>query len=137
MAIEPRPRVAIIGGFFNLDANPKLGQEAREYTKALGHALAGAGFGLVVYFSTTSLWSPTLCVGSWLRYLLASLDPVSTCATRKTAWSGEVRGTGHQNDAVSRGRFSRSELGGPVLSFPRGTRRRGRCVADGWGSVHP
>ena len=83
MADEPRPRVAVVGGFYDLDADPQLGQEARDYAQALGRTLAEPVLGSSSTSRTTSRWSPTSCVGSWLRYLLASLHPASTCATRK------------------------------------------------------
>lgn len=43
MANGPTPRVAVVGGFYDLDANAQLGQEVREYAKALGRALAEIG----------------------------------------------------------------------------------------------
>jgi hypothetical protein len=55
--------VAIVGGFYNLDANQQLGQEAREYAQALGRALAKADFGLVVYFSDDKSLEPHVVHG--------------------------------------------------------------------------
>ena len=84
MADESRPRVAAIGGFYDLDKNVQLGQEARKDAEEIGRAIAEAGCGLVVYFSDDkSLGNHTLCAGSWLRFLLVSLGPASTCATPK------------------------------------------------------
>lgn len=64
MTDEPRPRVAIIGGFYDLDAtDPKLGQEARDYAQELGRELAKAGFGIVVYFSNDLSLEPHVVSG--------------------------------------------------------------------------
>jgi hypothetical protein len=63
MIDEPRPRVAVIGGFYDLDANPQLGQDARLYAQALGRALAEAGFGIVVYFSNDKSLEPHVVRG--------------------------------------------------------------------------
>ena len=63
MADEPRPRVAVIGGFYDLDTNPQLGQEAREYARTLGRSLAETGFGLVVYFSDDKSLEPHVVSG--------------------------------------------------------------------------
>ncbi len=63
MSAEPRPRVAVVGGFFDLDADPVLGQEAREYAQSLGRSLAESGFGLVVYFSDDKSLEPHVVSG--------------------------------------------------------------------------
>lgn len=64
MADERKPRVAVIGGFYDLDtANRQLGQSARVYAEQLGAALAGAGFGLVVYFSDDKSLEPHVVRG--------------------------------------------------------------------------
>lgn len=71
MADEPKPRVAIVGGFYDLDdKDPKLGQEARDYAEALGRSLAEKGFGLVVYFSTDQSLEPHV-----VRGFVAALPP--------------------------------------------------------------
>lgn len=70
MADEPRPRVATIGGFYDLDSDVALGQEAREYAVQLGRALAEANFGLVVYFSDDQSLEPHV-----VRGFVAALDP--------------------------------------------------------------
>jgi hypothetical protein len=63
MADEPKPRVAVVGGFYDLDADPQLGRDAREYAQALGRALAEAGFGVVVYFSEDKSLEPHVVRG--------------------------------------------------------------------------
>lgn len=70
MADEPRPRVAVIGGFYDVDADLQLGQEAREYAQGIGRALAEAGFGLVVYFSNDKSLEPHV-----VRGFVAALPP--------------------------------------------------------------
>jgi hypothetical protein len=62
--------VAVVGGFYNLDGDPKLGHEAREYAQALGRTLAEAGFGLVVYFSNDKSLEPHV-----VRGFVAALPP--------------------------------------------------------------
>lgn len=68
MADERKPRVAIIGGFHELDA--VSGRDAREYAQALGGSLAEAGFGLVVYWSEDSSLEPHV-----VRGFVAALPP--------------------------------------------------------------
>jgi hypothetical protein len=70
MADEKRPRVAVIGGFYNLDANTQLGKEARDYAQSLGRALTETGFGLVVYFSNDKSLEPHVVHG-----FVAALPP--------------------------------------------------------------
>lgn len=70
MAGEPRPRVAVVGGFYDLDADPQVGQDAREYAQALGRALAETGFALVVYFSNDKSLEPHV-----VRGFVAALPP--------------------------------------------------------------
>jgi hypothetical protein len=65
-----RPRVAVVGGFYALDANSQLGREAREYAETLGRALAEAGFGIVVYFSNDKSLEPHV-----VRGFVAALPP--------------------------------------------------------------
>src|SRR5262245_19264850 len=138
MADETRPRVAVIGGFYDLDADVQAGKAARDYAETLGRTLAEAGFGLVVYFSNDQSLEPHV-----VRGFVAALPPDESApridVRYSEAQSGQVR-FAEQNSRgkpVSRGRrFSGSELGGPVLSLPRGTRQRGRRAADGWGAVH-
>ena len=91
MADEPRPRVAVIGGFYGLDAaDPKLGQDARNYAQALGRALAEAGFGLVVYFSNDQSLEPHV-VSGFVSAL--PLGYTTTCidARYSEAQRGQVR----------------------------------------------
>ena len=59
MPNKPRPRVAVIGGFFHLAQDEK----AREYAQEIGRALAQAGFGLVVYFSDEQSLEPHVVRG--------------------------------------------------------------------------
>jgi hypothetical protein len=61
MATAERAYVAIIGGFFDLDATTKA--EAKAYGKEIGQALAEAGFGLLVYFSDESSLEPHVVEG--------------------------------------------------------------------------
>ncbi len=63
MANEPRPRVAVIGGFYELDTKGDLGQQARTYAISLGRALAENGFALVVYFSNDNSLEPHVVQG--------------------------------------------------------------------------
>jgi hypothetical protein len=70
MADETRPRVAVVGGFYDLDADLQLGHEAREYAQALGRTLAETGFGLVVYFSNDKSLEPHV-----VRGFVAALPP--------------------------------------------------------------
>lgn len=64
MANERRPRVAVIGGFYDLDVKePQQGERARIYARELGEALANAGFGLVVYFSNDKSLEPHVVSG--------------------------------------------------------------------------
>lgn len=87
MADEPRPRVAVVGGFFDLDADPKLGQEAREYAQALGRTLAEAGFGLVVYFSNDKSLEPHV-----VRGFVAALPPGESAPCIDVRYSEAQRG---------------------------------------------
>lgn len=59
---EARPRVAVVGGFYDLDADPQLGKEAHEYAQTLGRALAETGFALVVYFSNDKSLEPHVSI---------------------------------------------------------------------------
>ena len=63
MADELRPRVAVVGGFYDLDADLQVGQEARDYAQGLGRALAESGFGLTVYFSDDKSLEPHVVRG--------------------------------------------------------------------------
>jgi len=83
MADEPRPRVAVVGGFYDLDADPKLGQDAREYAEELGRSLAETGFGLVVYFSNDKSLEPHVVRGFVAALPPGDQLPALTCATRK------------------------------------------------------
>jgi len=87
MADEPRPRVAVVGGFYDLDADPQLGQEAREYAQALGRTLAEAGFGLVVYFSNDKSLEPHV-----VRGFVAALPPGESAPCIDVRYSEAQRG---------------------------------------------
>jgi hypothetical protein len=86
----PRPRVAVIGGFYDSDTDPKLGDEAREYAKLLGRALAEGGFGLVVYFSNDKSLEPHVVSG-----FVAALPPAGSASCIDVRYSeaqlGQVR----------------------------------------------
>lgn len=90
MANEPRPRVAVVGGFYDLDDDPKLGKEARDYAEALGRSLAETGFGLVVYFSNDKSLEPHV-----VRGFVAALPPTESTpcidVRYSEAQSGQVR----------------------------------------------
>lgn len=82
-----RPRVAIVGGFYDLDnANPQLGQEARAYAEKLGAALAKAGLGLVVYFSDDKSLEPHV-----VRGFVAALPAGETAACIDVRYSEAQR----------------------------------------------
>jgi hypothetical protein len=85
VAGEARPRVAIIGGFYELDG--RLGQEAREYAEALGRSLAEAGFGLVVYWSEDASLEPHV-----VRGFVAALPPGETAPCIDVRYSEAQRG---------------------------------------------
>jgi hypothetical protein len=85
VAVEPRPRVAIIGGFYELDG--QLGQEAREYAQALGRSLAEAGFGLVVYWSEDESLEPHV-----VRGFVAALPPGESTPCIDVRYSEAQRG---------------------------------------------
>ena len=87
MADEPRPRVAVVGGFYDLDADPQLGQEAREYAQALGRTLAETGFGLVVYFSNDKSLEPHV-----VRGFVAALLPGESAPCIDVRYSEAQRG---------------------------------------------
>jgi hypothetical protein len=87
MADEPRPRVAVVGGFYNLDTDLQLGQEAREYAQALGRTLAEAGFGLVVYFSNDKSLEPHV-----VRGFVAALPPGESAPCIDVRYSEAQRG---------------------------------------------
>jgi hypothetical protein len=79
--------VAVIGGFYNLDANPQLGKEARDYAQALGRALAETGFGLVVYFSNDKSLEPHVVHG-----FVAALPPGESGSCIDVRYSEAQRG---------------------------------------------
>ncbi len=87
MADEPKPRVAVVGGFYGLDADPPVGQEAREYAQALGRALAETGFGLVVYFSNDKSLEPHV-----VRVFVAALPPGESAPCIDVRYSEAQRG---------------------------------------------
>jgi hypothetical protein len=87
MAVEPRPRVAVVGGFYDLDVDSQLGQEAREYARALGRTLAEAGFGLVVYFSDDKSLEPHV-----VRGFVAALPPGESAPCIDVRYSEAQRG---------------------------------------------
>ena len=60
---EARPRVAVVGGFYDLDADPQLGKEAhRVRADARPRAYAETGFALVVYFSNDKSLEPHVSI---------------------------------------------------------------------------
>ncbi len=87
MANEKRPRVAVIGGFYDLDQDPQIGKEAREYAEALGRALAENGFGLVVYFSNDKSLEPHI-----VRGFVAALPPGESGSCINVRYSEAQRG---------------------------------------------
>ena len=87
MANEPRPRVAVVGGFYDLDADPKLGKDARDYAEALGRSLADSGFGLVVYFSNDKSLEPHV-----VRGFVAALPAGESAACIDVRYSEAQRG---------------------------------------------
>ena len=87
MADEARPRVAIIGGFYDLDNDPSLSNEAREYAQSLGRALAEAGFGLVVYYSDDKSLEPHI-----VRGFVAALPPGESTPCIDVRYSEAQRG---------------------------------------------
>src|SRR5262245_10074345 len=90
MADETRPRVAVIGGFYDLDADVQAGKAARDYAETLGRTLAEAGFGLVVYFSNDQSLEPHV-----VRGFVAALPPDESApridVRYSEAQSGQVR----------------------------------------------
>jgi len=82
-----RPRVAVVGGFYALDANAGLGKQAREYAQELGGALAQAGFGLVVYFSNDKSLEPHV-----VRGFVAALPADESTACIDVRYSEAQRG---------------------------------------------
>lgn len=70
-----------------LDADPKLGQEAREYAQLLGRALAETGFGLVVYFSNDKSLEPHVVSG-----FVDALPPGETTPCIDVRYSEAQRG---------------------------------------------
>lgn len=91
MANDRRPRVAVIGGFYDLDADdPQQGKDAREYARELGQALANAGFGLVVYFSNDKSLEPHVVSG--FVAAMSTDEPEAAIDVRySSAQQGEVR----------------------------------------------
>jgi hypothetical protein len=87
MADEIRPRVAVVGGFYDLDADAQLGHEAREYAQTLGRTLAEAGFGLVVYFSNDKSLEPHV-----VRGFVAALPPGESAPRIDVRYSEAQRG---------------------------------------------
>lgn len=87
MANEPRPRVAVIGGFYDLDKDPQLGREARDYAQTLGRTLAENGFGLVVYFSNDQSLEPHV-----VRGFVAALPPEESARCIDVRYSEAQRG---------------------------------------------
>jgi hypothetical protein len=79
--------VAVVGGFYDLDANVQLGREAREYAQMLGRTLAEAGFGLVVYFSNDKSLEPHV-----VRGFVAALPPGESAPRIDVRYSEAQRG---------------------------------------------
>lgn len=94
MALGTKPRVAVVGGFYALDADeksgklaPGFGRSARDYAQDLGGALAEAGFGLVVYFSNDQSLEPHV-----VRGFVAALPPDESTACIALRYSEAQRG---------------------------------------------
>jgi hypothetical protein len=90
MVDQRRPRVAVVGGFFNLDrSDAALGRDARVYAETLGAALAEAGFGLVVYFSDDLSLEPHVVRG-FVAALTADVSEACIDVRYSEAQRGEV-----------------------------------------------
>lgn len=76
MAVAEPAFVAVIGGFFDLDASRKA--KAKLYARELGQALVQAGLGLVVYFSDEDSLEPHVVEG----YVAALPNDASTRCIR-------------------------------------------------------
>jgi hypothetical protein len=116
MADEIRPRVAVVGGFYDLDADQQLGREARDYAQALGRTLAEAGFGLVVYFSNDKSLEPHV-----VRGFAAALPPGESAPRIDVRYSeaqlGQVRFE-EQDDKTRAKLFHEDTFPGPNWEAP-------------------
>jgi hypothetical protein len=116
MADEIRPRVAVVGGFYDLDADQQLGREARDYAQALGRTLAEAGFGLVVYFSNDKSLEPHV-----VRGFAAALPPGESAPRIDVRYSeaqlGQVRFE-EQDDKTRAKLFHEDAFPGPNWEAP-------------------
>lgn len=94
MSTGTRPRVAIVGGFYLLDADEQAGgipagsgKSARDYAEELGGALADAGFDLVVYFSNDQSLEPHV-----VRGFAAAIPPGEASARIAVRYSEAQQG---------------------------------------------
>jgi hypothetical protein len=86
MADTSIPFVAVVGGLWNLE--PKIAAEAKNAARAIGEALAKAGFGLVVYLSDERALEPYVVSG----YVAALPDGAGTIRVRYAeSQYGQVR----------------------------------------------
>lgn len=83
MADESRSLVAVVGGFYGLDTDPKVGREVRKYAQALGSPLAEVGFGRVVNFSDDKLLEPHVVRGFVAALPSGKFDRASRSVIRK------------------------------------------------------
>jgi hypothetical protein len=114
MADEIRPRVAVVGGFYDLDADLQLGHEAREYAQTLGRTLAEAGFGLVVYFSNDKSLEPHV-----VRGFVAALPPGEYAPRIDVRYSEAQRGQVRFEEQETRGKlFHEDNFPGPNWEAP-------------------
>src|SRR5262245_52121136 len=104
MADETRPRVAVIGGFYDLDADVQAGKAARDYAETLGRTLAEAGFGLVVYFSNDQSLEPHV-----VRGFVAALAPDESAPRIDVRYSEAQSGQVRFAEQNSRGKLFRED----------------------------
>jgi hypothetical protein len=114
MADEIKPRVAVVGGFYDLDVDVPLGREAREYAETLGRTLADAGFGLVVYFSNDQSLEPHV-----VRGFVAALPPGESATCIDVRYSEAQRGKVKFAEQDTRGGLFREDnFPGPNWEAP-------------------
>jgi hypothetical protein len=115
MADEIRPRVAVIGGFYDLDEKyPQSGPEAREYAQELGRKLAETGFGLVVYFSNDKSLEPHV-----VRGFVAALPPGASGPCIDVRYSEAQRGqVRFEEQETQPGLFQEDTFPGPNWEAP-------------------
>jgi hypothetical protein len=115
MPYQYRPRIAIVGGFYDLDtSNAQIGQEARLYARELGAALAKAGFGLVVYFSDDQSLEPHVVSG-----FVAAIPAEETEPCIDVRYSEAQRGlVGFPEQKTHRWLFTEDAFPGPNWEAP-------------------